>query len=274
MRIPVLLTACMLMAAAGTVTAQDLQYRMIMKTDMPGMRVNTPMPQPTVSMYVKGTRMRIDTEVSIGMPDPPALPEVMKMSVITDAKAGKMFMLNHIDKEYQEVPYSISTMNLDSAQRQQLSELKPNIKQTGDTLTINGYATKRFVATMEMPTMPLPQMKQDSGKAMMIMETWTSSDAKLIEAHGLMRSTMATMQGQGDPTSALMNQVAGDGFPLRTTVLLLSVPPNAALDVDRALKAGAAAQGLQMRMVMEASDIKLVPLADALFEVPKDYVKK
>lgn len=272
MRIPVLLTACVLLAGSRA-AAQDLQYRMIMTVDMPAMRSQLDnMPTPVITIYMKGTKMRTDTQVPMGNPDPPALPEYMNMSVIVDQAAGRMFMLDHREKAYEEQPFKLPGGELDSVQQRALAQMKHTMTETKDTQTINGYAVKRSLMTMEMPVMPIPGA-QPGGKGLMIIENWSATESALVKAYESFRSLVAAVQSPG-PASAMLDQIADTGFPLRMTMTMLSIPDSGTYDVEKILKAGGAAEGLQMRMVTEIKDIKIAQLDNSLFEVPKDYRKK
>lgn len=264
MKTTLLLIATVLLIGRA-VPAQDLQYRMVMSTLVPQM---PDMPAPSMMVYQKGTKIRVEAQIPLGKADPPSLPDYMQTSTIVDQQAGKIFLLDAETKEFDERPFTMP--EFDTAQARQLAELPGKFRETGDTLTIQGYRAKRFVLSMEMPFNPVPSGKKD-GRFVMIMETWGTSDTTLTEAY---RIFQALQELQSPGSSSRLSDLQRVGFPVRNTVLMVNVPATGSYDVESLLKAGANAPGLQMRMSTEIRDIKTVRLDPALFEVPKDYRRR
>jgi hypothetical protein len=270
MKCATIVGVCVLFAnlpAAG----QDLQYRMTIRSDIAGMdSVN--MPSPSMTMYHSGSKMRIESEVPMPTPNSSGMPDYMKVIAIVDRAAGKMFVLNETEKEYEEQPFSMPQP--DSAQLNSFAQSQPQLQETGDTLTINGYKTRRHLMSLELPFNPMEMPdSQQPGRVLMAIENWTAADPVLAEAYRTLLASMPALTG-GSPNAGVLNQFAASGFPLRSTMLMVSLPDSGTYDVDKILKAGAAAEGARMRVVTELNDIKIVKLDPALFVVPADYRRR
>jgi hypothetical protein len=263
------IVSVLVLLASSAASSQDLQYRMSIRAEMPGMdKMN--MPMPTMTVYHSGSKMRIESEIQVPTTDSPVMPDFMEMVGIVDRAAGKMFLIDAAEKEYDERPFSVPQP--DSAQLSAFSQ--GQLKDTGDTLTINGYKTRRHLMSIELPFNPMAMPdSQKPGRVLMLMETWTALDSTLAEAYRTLQALMPAM-ASGSPDAAMLNQAVESGFPLRSTMLMVSLPDTGSYDVDRLLKAGAAAEGVQMRIVTEMKDIKTGKLDPALFVVPADYRKR
>lgn len=269
-------TALSLVLAAAA-HAQDLQYRMTNRMTMPSM----PMAMPAVTMEfaVKGTLLRVDTDVPM-----PGSESVMRTTAIIDMAGKKFTVLDHSAKTYTEMtPPSWRVSAADSARAKFLADsarkamnFNPVTKATGETRKIGEFTARRIVMSMDFTNFagskggPFGDIKEGN-KLIVVSEQWVTDDSKLAHA----REGMMRMLNRGNnPAGMMMDNDAVKGFPLEGNMLMVQLPKNAAFDPEALLQAGEKAEGLVMSATMTIDNIKTALLDASLFTAPKDYTKQ
>ena len=135
----------------------------------------------TVSKHkIKGSKMRLDTADT---------------SMITDFDAQTLTTLHHSSKTYSVLSMPAS---MEAAQKS-VSDLKADVKETGQQKKIGGYNCRQVVMTIQMNT---------QGRAMtMETEMWLSPDiagAAELKALGARMAERGIFPGGGDPQSRSM----------------------------------------------------------------------
>jgi hypothetical protein len=238
MRIPAVLIFAALVSATNAV-AQDVQFRTVATTEALGLAL----PGFTMNVSIKGQLTRIDMDVA-----------GMWFSSIVDHGAKKMLMLNHEEMTFTERAAVRTPEAADVA--------APQVRETGETREIAGLPAKRIV-----------MLEPDGEKGtMIIQEMWVASDTKLAAAFRRYISAMSA-SGKASPAGQLFDDIPNGAFPLRITMIVVGARPDEKLDVDALLKGEVAAGKIQMRMVMQTSDIHTADIEPAIFAVPSGYVK-
>jgi Domain of unknown function (DUF4412) len=171
-----------------------------------------------------------------------------------DHGARKMLMLNHEEMTYTE---RAAVRTADAATR-----AGPQVRETGEAQEIAGLQAKRIVMS-----------EPDGGKGtLIIQEMWVASDARLAAAFRRYISAMSA-SGKASAAGQLFDDIPNGAFPLRITMIVVAARPDEKLDVDGLLKGDVAADKIQMRMVMQTSDIFTTDIEPTIFSVPSGYVK-
>ena len=245
------------------VTAQDLQFRIQTRVNMADNAANTGA-FPELNIFLKNTRVRIDVE----MPTPN---EAISSSMIMDDTAQSALMVMHGDKSYTISPNPFSNVNakgdtMEVNPRDPAAE--PTVLRTGERARIAGYDAVRVVTTVEMPG-GMGVLTREP--ALFITDSWIATDAALNAAYRPFAQRSASMMSSGVPGADALS-VVSEGFPLRTTNLVLTRPatkPDPLATLKEAKPAG-----LLMRMETEVTEVKLGLLPDSLFKVPAGYVHR
>lgn len=257
MRVPPSVLLGILCLSASALSAQDLEYRLIMRaaSTQPGAQ-----PQAVESaMYIKGSRIRADSHASGS-----------SNSIIVDAAQGKLYPIDHAAHTYQEIPtdFAADTMLMkgDTARLRALG-LIPQVTRTGETRTMLGFPAVRIVSVQKQPFPGEPD-----AQLVMISDSWVSQDPQLMRAfNASMEAARKLMGGAAQSVMSLLPAEA-NGLPLATTTLMLKATGNASVDAMAVLRNPHPA-GLLMRSEMEATEVKLLSLPDSLFRLPATYRK-
>ena len=236
--------------------AQHLQVRGVMQSDVTDPLGGRAADTLTFTLYYNGARIRVDSEIELG-----------KRSLIADRASGKMYMIEHYAKAYHEQSFVPPAAKMDSAQ-QQAARAISGFKETSDTLTINGYKTKRFLLEMPFDSMP----DTPTRRILIVWERWIAPGQLLADAFALMQSAGAATRGETQ--SAALSALNHMGLPLRSTMLVVNLPGRGAYNLDNILRAGLVAEGIQMRVFTEIKEVQVAKLDPALFEVPTGYTKR
>lgn len=238
MRIPAVLVFAAVVSATNA-GAQDIQFRTVATTEALGLAL----PGFTMNVSMKGQLTRIDMDVA-----------GMWFSSIVDHSAKKLLMLNHEEMTYTERA---------AARADEVAgKAAPQVRETGQTKQIAGLQAKRIVMT-----------EPDGEKGtLVIQEMWVASHPKLAAAFRRYISAMSA-SGKASAAGQLFDDIPNGAFPLRITMLVVAARPDEKLNVDALLKGDAPADRIQMRMVMQTSDIYTTDIEPAIFSVPNGYVK-
>ena len=242
--------------------AQDLQYRIHTRTILADSLPNSAGAFPDLTIFIKAKQLRVDVEIA--MPT-----EVMTSTMLMDDSANTSFMVLHAEKSYMATPNpfgNVAAMT-DSAAAKLGKFPAPAILRTGERARIAGYDAVRIVMTTEMPA-GMPMFGSEA--ALFITESWIATDSVLNAAYRPFAQKSARMSG--GTAAAEMFAAAIEGFPLRTTNIMMAKPatrpdPLAILEQERPA-------GLLMRMEMEVAEVKLGALPDSVFKVPAGYVQR
>jgi hypothetical protein len=237
MRIPAVLVFAAVVSATNA-GAQDVQFRTVATSEALGLAL----PGFTMNVSIKGQLTRVDMDVA-----------GMWFSSIVDHGAKKLLMLNHEEMTYTERA-NVRSPDADS-------KAGPQVRETGETQEIAGLQVKRVI-----------MIEPDGDNGTIIQEMWVASDPKLAAAFRRYISAMSA-SGKASATRRLFDDIPSGAFPLRITMIVVAARTDEKLDVDRLLKGEVAADKIQMRMVMQTSDIHTTDIEPAIFSVPSGYVK-
>lgn len=257
MRVPAPMILGILLLAASAAPAQDLQYRIRMRASTPA--ATAPIPEVESAMYIKGTSIRADNRAT-----------GYSSSVIVDAASGKLYVVNHTERSYQEIPTDLATdstlLKGDTARLRALGMI-PEVTKTGEKRTILGYETVRVISVANQP------LPANAGvQAVIISDSWISQDPRLMKAFkASMTAAQKLMGGSAQQVMSLLPPEMS-GLPLATTTLMVKRDGNEKIDAAALLKSDNP-PGLLMRTELEALEVKLLELADSLFRVPAGYQK-
>lgn len=257
MRVPASLVLSILLLTASALPAQDLQYRM--RSSMSAPQQTGPLPAFESAMYIKGTNIRADNRAT-----------GFSNSVLVDAAGGKLYVINHTERTYQEIPTDFAAdsalLRGDTARMRALGAI-PEVTRTGERKTILGYETMRIISVQKQP---FPG--DTTARTVLISESWISQDPKLMKAFtASMTAAQKLLGGSAQSVMALLPAEA-KGLPLATTTVFVKRKANEPIDALAILKEGTPA-GWLMRSELEATEVKLLELPDSLFRVPTDYKK-
>ena len=257
MRVPAFLIFPILLLSAAALPAQDLQYRVRTTTSAP--QQTEKLPAFESAMYIKGTSIRADNRAT-----------GFSNSVIVDAAGGKLYVVNHADSAYQEIPTDFAAdsalLRGDTARLRALGAI-PEVTRTGEKRTILGYEAMRIVSVSKQP---IPG--DTAARAVVIADSWISQDPGHMKAFSAsMTAAQKLMGGSAQSVMALVTQEA-KGLPLATTTLIVKRGAHEKID-PLALLAQGTPPGWLMRTELEATEVKLVQLPDSLFRVPARYKK-
>jgi hypothetical protein len=259
MRIPRFLVVLLLFTATRA-GAQDLQFRMRMNTTVAGQpAAATSMPETTVML--KGKKVRIDNK----MRGPTGQ---MNASILMDDAAGKFFMMLHDEKVYMEMPNPAGSLQRlqDSIAQRGPNKTQPKLTRTGEHKKIAGYDAERVVIGMPLPG-GFPGMGSDP--VYTVTDMWIATDAALNKAYRPFAERSARYASPTLPgAETLMAQITG--FPLQSTHVIVRMRSGKTPDALALLKSEKP-EGLMMRVVTVAEDIKMGALAPTLFKVPAGY---
>jgi hypothetical protein len=217
-------------------------------------------PTPETTRFIKGGLVRVDTKMN----------DVVT-SIIMDANAAKMTMINHGGKTYREQVMTPQMRELGAATdtaRIRAMGLMPQVTKTSEKRTILGYEATRVLSVQRIP------YPSDPATSMVtVTESWISQDPRLMKAYNASIEAMERVMGEG--TQKMMALISGDmkGVPLETNTVALQRASQAPVDA-RAILRDPNPEGLLMRNRMETIDIRLLTLAPALFVVPAGYLKE
>lgn len=249
--------------ATVPVTAQDLQFRIQTRVDMADAAANDGA-FPELNIFLKKTMVRIDVEM-------PTQTETISSSMIMDDTSQSALMVMHGDKSYTISPNPFSNVNAkgDTMKvKPRDPAAAPTVLRTGERARIAGYDAVRVVTTVEMAG-GMGMLTREP--ALFITDSWIATDAALNAAYRPFAQRSASMMSPAMPGADVLSSV-GEGFPLRTTNLVLTRP--ATKPDPLAILKEAKPAGLVMRMQMEVSEVKLGLLADSIFKVPAGYVHR
>lgn len=257
MRVPAVPALFILLLTATVLPAQDLQYRM--RSSMSTPQQTAPQQAFESAMYIKGTSIRADNRAT-----------GFSNSVIVDAAGGKLYVVNHTERTFQEIPTDFaadSTLLSGDTARLRAMGAVPEVTRTGEKRTILGYEAVRIISVQKQP---FPG--DTAARTVMISDSWISQDPVLMKAFlASMTAAQKLMGGAAQSVMALMPQEA-QGLPLATTTVIVKRGAREPVNARALLEQGTPA-GWLMRSVLEATAIKLVELPDSLFRVPAGYQK-
>lgn len=270
-----------MLALAASFTAQaDFSYTMTQKSGPGG--------NQTMKNSLKGQKMKVERGST---------------TTIMDFEAQTLTSINDNAKTYTVTKFS------DLAGAASGMDIKADVKNTGQTKTINGYHATQVIMTMDVE---MPQAKQAGMKTQMEMELWVSRDVpgreELTAFYRKNGSRFPMAAGAGNPgmqkaMAALQRQMAElDGVPVMQIVRVkaaggpgMSGAQTAQLAQARAKletmaqqggPAGAAAQqalarmgGMQagsgslFEMTMEGSGYSSGSIPESAFAIPAGYRK-
>ncbi len=255
MRIPVILLAAALVAPA--VHAQDLQLNMKMTMTTP--EAVTDMPGTNVAMYLKGSKLRIDS----------FLDGELRMSMIYDSVVGKTWMLLHDNRIYMESPNSPFAREgmPDSAQLAAMG-IVPDVRSTGEKQVIAGHEAERFSSVMRLPKGAGPETRPMA----IVSETWLATDPELNRVYYSYADRMQAFSGMSGDRMQNWGEAFQQRVPVRTTMVMLTSEPGQNLDAEAILRANQP-PGLQARTVVELENMKTATLPDSLFKIPAGYTQ-
>ncbi|GAB5520528.1 MAG: hypothetical protein RhofKO_27790 [Rhodothermales bacterium] len=256
--------------ATGAATVPALTYRQV--TSMNGMGALSQMmqmmgenSQEVETVYVEGRYQRTDAG---------------NETTILDAETATMWIIDHEARTYSTMSMAHmagqAQAQMEAVQEQgaDLPEMSASLetKATGHRATINGASAEQFVTIMKLETggeNPSTQMMMGNGELYMVTETWLSQDvlgyATITQMSRQLGQTMMdsdaiqAMPGlAGLDADALREaQQAMEGFPIETTMYMVTVPTGQALDLEAVLASKTAeapegASGLEGLMAMAA----------------------
>jgi hypothetical protein len=257
----IILCLVVLLAAAGPVAAQDLQYRVRMQPTLPD-SMKSDMPTPEMTVSIKGKSVRMDNE----MRTPTG---IMKSTVIMDDATSTFYILLHGDSMYMQGPDPAADM---ARMRDSVAKRYPSgvgaakVTRTGERSRIAGYNAERVIIVANMPNgVPGAPPKP----LVAITDFWVATDPALAAAYRPFAERSARYGEAVPGADAMLSEVKE--FPLRSTHLLIDAPPaGQEVDAIAILKQDKPA-GMTMRMTMEVHDVKLGPLPASLFKPPANY---
>ena len=186
-----------------------------------------------------------------------------KQSVILRLDQNKMYMLNHEEKTYAELPLDFGEVldsqmkeamegeDMDAEQKesmmkmmQGMSEMKVTIKPTGETKKIGDWNCQKYIQTME--TMMGPSTS----------EIWATEDLKMD--HDLYSKFMATMSGQG-----MFGNIMTD--MIKEMKKIKGVPVLTVSSVNM--------MGASIKSTQELIEFKEGTAPAGIFDLPKGYKK-
>lgn len=258
MRIPALLTSCILIAPIG-VSAQDLQYRSAMSFEIAGSPMQRPVQEITFS--IKNKSVRMDMNIGDG-----------KMTTFVDYANRKMIVLMPTGETMEhQLPAHVIP---DSATATKVSE-KLKIDDTGERTKFLGYDATRLLVSMKMDAfssaMPGITPPKEGEELVSVIEAWIATDTLLTRIYD---ENIGAFSGGTPIPSEILAKTKFKGFPLRMTMVMGSAPSNAAISANDVIQGKANGFSPLMRMVNEVKEIKTAVLDPALFVVPKDSKPK
>lgn len=187
-----------------------------------------------------------------------------EQSVILRLDQNKMYMLNHGEKTYAELPLDFGNKvdskmkeamegeDMDPEQKesmmkmmQGMSEMKVTITPTGETKKIGNWNCQKYIQTME--TMMGPTNS----------EIWATEDLKMD--YDLYSKFMAAMSGQGGTLSNMMTDMAKEMKKIKGVPVLTVSSMNM--------------MGASIKSTQELIEFKEGNAPAGIFDLPKGYKK-
>jgi hypothetical protein len=253
------------LALAGSLSAQDVQYKNVTSTDFGGplgtmmkfaAKVGGGSGTIDQQTYIKGRKMRSD---------------MMKTSSIIDLDAGKIISVNHDKKEYSELTFAEMREALSKATAQAQPQKKSNepqpetkidvkVDETSEKQTINGVDARRYFVTTTITVIPTEEQRRNGekgGSLVLLNDMWMTKDAhyratqkfnkEMADEMGdLSQRSVAILFGSYPQAKEGFKKAADEmakmeGAAVRTTSYMVGLPENMKLDRDKLVGTGAAA---------------------------------
>ena len=279
-------TILIIMLCAAATAYADFSYTMALK---PGSPAAIAGPSATRFLF-KGQKMMTGRST---------------VATIVDFDAQTVTTLNKTQKTYSVMTFS----EIGQAAKQGGIDAKIDVKETGQTKTINGFSASEMVMTMEVDS---PQMSQAGMKMQMEIDTWRSSDVpgaremKAFYQRNGSNFPWAALDSSGDQglqkAMADMQRKMADagGVTLLQTVRTTSLGAGGGAQADKMQKARAqleamiqqggpgadaarqalarmpaagAGGGALFEVTMESSDFSTSSIPDSAFAIPAGFQK-
>lgn len=256
------LALLLLSTVLGTASAQDVSYKTKSKTELHvlGFLGGLFNGETKQDVAIKGYKMRADEK---------------DHSTITDLDGERFIQVNHKKKEYSVVTFaqmaemmsSLGTKMNDAEKPQMAEGDKPDydvefnldVKNTGKTQKIDGYKTEEKVLILETRFKPKDASADSlpSGSIYAVTDMWLAGDIpEMGPAEAFQKRAAEVMQSnlESMDMAGVINQLLGsypqvgaamdrakeemtkvEGFPMVTTMHLVTVPSDKDLDLELAL---------------------------------------